>query len=302
MIDAKMTAVLGALAIAAAILLSPAPASAQDDANDPAAPEASRPDPAAADGATVVARVDDTEITAADVELAVEALSDQLGDASPAEKRDLVVNLLIDTTLLANAAAERGFDETDAFDTQMKYYRTQTLRDMYFGRVIEPSITDEALRERYDREIGALEPQPQVRARHILVDDVETARELIAELEAGADFAALAEEHSNDPGSGRRGGDLGWFGRGQMVAPFEQAAFSLAPGETTEEPVESRFGWHVIRVEDTRERPLPAFEEVEDQLRQLLVREAFMETIAALKDEARVERFEERLPQAKPAQ
>ncbi len=245
----------------------------------------------AGDADEVVARVDGAAITRGDVDLAMEALSGQLGDAPEDRQRAVVTDLLIDMNVIANAARERGFDETADFERQMRYLTLQTLREMYFGKVIEPEITEASLRERYEREIGQIPPQPQVRARHILVESKEEAEALIEEIAAGADFAALAEEHSTDPGSGPEGGDLGFFGRGQMVAPFEAAAFSLEPGEVTPEPVESRFGFHVIKVEETRERPLPAFEDVEDQLRQIVLREAFVEAVDRLKADATVERL-----------
>lgn len=153
-------------------------------------------------------------------------------------------------------------------------------------------MTDEALRAAY--EARKAEPdfaREEVKSRHILVEDGATAAELISELEDGADFAQLAAEHSTGP-SGEAGGDLGWFTRDQMVAPFADAAFALEPGEVSAEPVETRFGWHVIKAEDRR-TTVPTFEESRAELEQELGREAVTALLDELRSEAEIERFDD---------
>ena len=151
--------------------------------------------------------------------------------------------------------------------------------------------------------VKAHKPVPQVRARHILVDTKEEAEKIIEELKGGADFAELAKQ-SKDP-SGQNGGDLGFFGAGQMVPEFEKAAFALEPGQFTQEPVKSQFGWHVIKVEEKRMSEPPSFAEVEAQLRNYLMRQKFETVLAGLRDKYPVEIVDQpaapAAPEAAPA-
>ncbi|HEY8495770.1 MAG TPA: peptidylprolyl isomerase [Limnochordales bacterium] len=145
----------------------------------------------------------------------------------------------------------------------------------------EIEVTEDEIRSYFDENRERLGQPEQVRARHILVETEEQAKELKERLAAGEDFAALAKEHSIDRGSAARGGDLGWFGRGAMVAPFEEAAFSLKPGEISD-PVRTSFGYHLILVEERRE----AREAVLDE-----------ETRSAIEDQLRAEKLSQRIPE-----
>jgi peptidyl-prolyl cis-trans isomerase C len=133
-----------------------------------------------------------------------------------------------------------------------------------------------------------------VRARHILVRTQEEAEAIIEQLDAGADFAELAVEKSTDPGKGD-GGDLGYFGPGQMVEPFEEAAFALEVGAYTKEPVQTQFGWHVIKVEDRRAQQPPAFEDVKEQIRSILFRDAYGSVVEKARAGAKIEILDEAL-------
>ncbi|MEM6762701.1 MAG: peptidylprolyl isomerase [Pseudomonadota bacterium] len=246
--------------------------------------------PAGAQENPVLATVNGKEITASDVAFALSTIGDALQRVPAAQRPQMVLDLMIDMELLADAAEKAGYADDPVLSQRIEYYRTQTLRDLYMEKVVEDKVTEEAVRARYESEAAEIEPQTEVSARHILVAEEEKAKELIAALKLGGDFAKLAEENSIDPGSARRGGSLGFFGRGQMVPAFEEAAFTLDEGAITEEPVQSRFGYHIIKVDERRTQPVPSFEEVGDRIRQLMIREAFIAEVERLKETAEIER------------
>ena len=130
--------------------------------------------------------------------------------------------------------------------------------------------------------------EEEVRARHILLETSEDAVAVIGELDAGGDFVALAKERSTGP-SAPQGGDLGYFSAEQMVGPFAEAAFALEPGSHSAEPVETRFGFHVIMVEDRRTKPVPSFEEMEPQIREELSGQAVQDVLLGLREGAEIE-------------
>lgn len=243
--------------------------------------------PALAQGNRVLATVDGNEITAADVEFAYENIfNDILSDVPQDQARARVLDLLIDLNLMAEAARAAGMAATPDFARRMKMTRLQTLQERYMAGLVAENVTEEAIRQRFE-ELQAEGALDFANASHILVQTEEEARDIIAEIEEGGDFAELAAEHSMDPGTKQRGGSLDWFGRGRMVPVFEETAFSLEPGEMTDEPVQSRFGWHIIRVDDRRTL---TFEDVEPQIRERLIREAFSAAIDQLRAEADIER------------
>lgn len=247
--------------------------------------------PVGAQDNPVAATVNGEEITAADVAVAVSTLAPALEQVPAANRPQVVLDLLVDMAVLSKAAEEADLDEDPLFQQRLDFYRGQILRDLYMEKVVGEKVSDEAVRGRFDDEIGKVEPTKEVSARHILVEDEDKAKALIEELKGGADFAELAKENSIDPGSAPRGGSLGFFGPGQMVPEFEQAAMALEPGSYTEAPVKSQFGYHIIKVDEARDTPLPSFEEVADRIRQVMMREAFVEELARLKENAQIEKL-----------
>ncbi|MEO0692604.1 MAG: peptidylprolyl isomerase, partial [Pseudomonadota bacterium] len=155
--------------------------------------------------------------------------------------------------------------------------------------VATEALTDEALQAAYDETYGSVEPETEFNASHILVETEEEARALIEELDGGADFAALAQEHSTGP-SGPNGGSLGWFGMGMMVPPFEAAVVELEPGSFSEDPVQTQFGWHVLILNETRLKDAPALEAVRDELAAQVQRQAVDARVAELTEAADVTR------------
>lgn len=269
---ASLTAV-GALALALTVL--PAlPVSAQDE------PTVS-PD-------QVVATVDGMEITLGEVLRRVAELPQQITQQYPQE---VLIQLIAEQVALSKIMVVRAeaadLDADETFQERLAASRADLLSDYWLEQEVESRITEAALEEAYEGFLAENPPRDEVRARHILVEEEATARDLIAELESGADFATLAQENSTGP-SGPQGGDLGYFTRGQMVEPFGDAAFTLEPGEYTTEPVETQFGWHVILVEDRRTVEPPALEEVEGQLRNELSRPLINEILQELRAEAEI--------------
>ena len=237
---------------------------------------------------TVVATVNGTPITEHDLEMAQGDLGPQFAQLPEEQKRAAALSAAIEIRLLASKADEDGLDDTDAFKDRMEFLRQRALHSAFVENKIAAEVTEEAVRARYDKEVAATPPANEIRARHILVTTKEEADAIIAQLEAGGDFEAIAKEKSTD-GAAAQGGDLGYFGPGQMVPPFEEAAFALDVGQFSKEPVQTQFGFHVIKVEDKRAQQPPAFDQVKEQVRTLLFRETYFASVQALREAAAVE-------------
>jgi peptidyl-prolyl cis-trans isomerase C len=277
---ARSASVLALMMAATAV----APAFAQDAA--PAAPAAEAPAAAPAAAVTpetVVATVGGQPITEADLSFAAEDLTQELSQMPPEQRKPFLLRVLIDMKVMATAGREAGMADTPLFQQRLKYLEDRALRRAYFAEAIAAGVTEEAVRGEYDKFVADFQPAEEIRASHILVPTEEEAQAVKAELDGGADFATLAKEKSIDPGAAN-GGDLGFFGKGMMVAPFETAAYALTDVGQVSEPVQSQFGWHVIRLEEKRQSTAPAFEQVAGQLQQQLLMKTFDDTVAKLMD------------------
>ena len=239
-------------------------------------------------GSAVVATVNGAPITENDLEMAQGDLGQQFAQLPEEQKRAAALSAAIEIRLLADKADEEGLGDTDAFKERMEFLRMRALHSAFVESKIAADVTEDAVRARYDKEIAATPPANEIRARHILVATKEEADAIIAELDAGGDFEAIAKEKSSD-GAAAQGGDLGYFGPGQMVPTFEEAAFALDVGKVTKEPVQTQFGWHVIKVEDKRTQQPPAYDVVKEQVRTLLFRETYFAAVQALREAATVE-------------
>ena len=237
----------------------------------------------------VVATVNGDPITASDLALAAAEFGDQLGQVPPDRRDAALLDLVINIRLASVAANKAGLENEPAVMRRLALARDRTLYSEYLRTKFIAAVTEEAVKARFEEELANFQPQEEVRARHILVKTEEEAKAIIARLDAGEDFAEIAKEVSLDPGSGQSGGDLGYFKRGQMVKPFEDAAFDLKPGKYTKKPVQSDFGWHVILVEDRRKEPPPTFESQAQRIQQDLIRETFDAEIEALRETAKIE-------------
>lgn len=239
----------------------------------------------------VVATVNGAKIMRSDVESARGQLPEQYRNLPMEQIFQPILNQLIRAKLIADKARAAKLDETEEFKQRLATIRERLLEEAYLQKAIEENVTEDALRKRYAEMVGKFPSTDEVRARHILVKAEADAIAIIKEIEAGADFAKVAAEKSIGP-SKTRGGDLDYFGRGQMVKPFEEAAFAMKKGEVTAKPVQTPFGWHVIKVEDRRQSKAPSFEESQVQLGQEMSQEVAGEIVKSLTEGAQIERFE----------
>lgn len=236
----------------------------------------------------VVAKVGNLEIHQSELDLAVQNLDPQLAQLPDEQKKVAALSGAIDVKLLAGGALAEGVDKTDDFKKRMAYIGDRELHNAYFRKHVVEATTEAEVKARYDKEIAAIPKQQEVKAAHILVKTEDEAKAIIAKLDKGEDFAKLAKENSQDSNKDD-GGDLGWFGPGRMVPEFEEAAFGLDKGQYTKTPVKTQFGFHVIKVEDKRDAAPPAFDQVQDQVKQLVMRDKYVALIEKAKADQKVD-------------
>ncbi len=247
-----------------------------------------------AQDATVVAKVGDLEITQSELDLAIANLDPQLAQLPDEQKKVAALSGAIDVKLLAANATAAGLQDDPEYKRRMDFIAERELHNAFFKKNVVDAVTEDEVKARYEKEIAALPKQEEVRARHILVKTEEEAKQIITDLDAGKDFIEIAKEKSTDPNK-TEGGDLGYFSKGRMVPEFEEVAFSLEKGTYTKTPVQTQFGFHVILLEDKRDAPPPAFEAVEQQVRQLVMRDKYLELIEKAKTEQKIEIVDEAL-------
>lgn len=253
---------------------------------------AEKPMEAMADPASVVLTIGDTEVTELDLTIAGQDFAEVLADIPENQKREKLVELMIDLHTFAQEAKAKNLDESETFARRIKLMEARALRNAFFEQEIMENVTDADVKSRFDVEMAKITPEVTVSARHILVADEDEAKKIIEELQGDADFETLAKERSTGP-SGPNGGDLGQFSKGQMVPAFEAAAFALDAGTFTTEPVQTQFGWHIIQVYEKGSAPLPEFAQVEEQVRNLVISERFTEQLDILRGKYAVKRAAE---------
>ena len=200
--------------------------------------------PAVAEDA-VVAKVDGSEIKQSDLDFAASEVGSQLANYPEADRRRLLLQFVIENQLMAAAAEKDSLDKAPDFAARLTYHRRRALRDAYYEKAVRGGVSEDEAKKLYNEKIGSVKPEPEIHARHILVDTEDEAKDIKQRLEKGEDFATLAKEKSKDKNAD--GGDLGFFGKGQMLKPFEDAAFALEVGKISD-PVKTQFGWHIIKV------------------------------------------------------
>lgn len=246
----------------------------------------------------VVARVNGTEVRASDLAIAEEEIGSNLPPMPPEAKREYLTTYVTDLVLAAQAAEARKLADSPEAKRRLAYTRNKTLMEMLLQAEAKTALTEEAMRKVYDEATKQIGSEQETRARHILVEQEEEAKAIGEELKKGADFAELAKAKSKDPGAAD-GGDLGYFTKDQMVPEFADVAFKLEVGKISD-PVKSQFGWHVIKVEDRRVRPIPEFDKVKDQIEQFLVRRTQTELVTKLRQDAKIEKLAQAAPTPAP--
>src|ERR1700759_2947018 len=236
--------------------------------------------------------------------VAEEELGPTLEKMDPATKKENLLAFLIDMKLVDKAAEDKKVADSDEFKKRLAFARDRLLMDTLLANEGKAGTTDEAMKKVYDDAAKQITGEQEVHARHILVETEDEAKEIKAQLDKGADFAELAKKESKDPGASD-GGDLGFFTKDQMVPEFSAVAFALEPGKISD-PVKSQFGWHIIKVEEKRNRKAPDFDQVKAQIETYVTRKAQAEYVAKLRESAKVERLDQASnepakPEAKPA-
>jgi peptidyl-prolyl cis-trans isomerase C len=279
------TRVKFAIVAVAASLLVTGPAIAQKGTQSSAAPT-QLPDPTK----TVVARILGEDIFLVEILRMAERLPDQYKKLPLPAVYPSLLQRAIDARLVASAGRAAGYAENSQVKKRMRDAESQIISEIFLTESVGKRITEDGLREEYEGRKDKMGGGDQVKARHILMETEEEAKAVIEALNKGDDFAELASEKSTGP-SASSGGDLGWFGQGQMVPEFSEAAFGMTPGNFTTEPVKTQFGWHVILVEDRKIAEAPSFEQVRDQLSSEMSGVILQEMLAELRGKTEVERF-----------
>ena len=258
----KVTRLLG---LGAAILLA---ACSKPSADKPA-------DSSAAAAKPPLVTVNGTPISNELYEAYVKAIAGKPASELSQEDRDQIKENLVRIELIAQQAEKDGLAREPEVATRLALSRITLLQQATAQKYFKDHTpTDAELRAEYETQMAA-RSQMEFQARHILLSSEEVAQKLIAQLQKGGDFAALARQWSADKESAKNGGELGWVTPERMVKPFADAVAQLKKGEITRTPVQTQFGWHVIQLENSRERDAPAFDAVKDQVAQVVVGKKF---------------------------
>jgi peptidyl-prolyl cis-trans isomerase C len=255
---------------------------------------------AAQDKDPLVAKVNGTEIHQSDLAVAEEEAG-QLPPMSPDAKKDYLVQFVADMILVSKAAEAKKMADNDSFKHRIAFAREKLLMEEMLQSVGKAALTDEAMHKVYDEAVKQMGEVQEVHARHILIRAApgdekasKTAEDkikaVIVRLKKGEDFEKVAKEVTEDPSGKANGGDLGYFSKEQMVPEFSDVAFKLEKGQISE-PVKTQFGWHVIKVDDKRIKPMPKFEEVKPQIEQFVTRKAQAELVTSLRASAKIEKM-----------
>jgi peptidyl-prolyl cis-trans isomerase C len=242
-------------------------------------------------GDPIVAKVDGQPIHLSDLKDAAQSLPENMRGMPPQTLYPMLLDQLIDGRALVAEARKSGVDKDPTVQRQVVAAEDRALQNAVLSKEVAPSVTDEAVHARYEKEIAGKPGVEEVHAKHILVDSEAEAKKIIDQLKAGADFVALSKQYSKDPSASQQGGDLGFFKKDEMVPEFADAAFALQPGQISQQPVHSQFGWHVILVVERRRADPPSYDQARDELRQKMIQEGVRQAVARARAVTSVEKF-----------
>lgn len=242
-------------------------------------------------GNPVVAKVGDEEVTRVDVFNFIQTLPPQTRQLPIGQLFPVALNQVVNGRVIAKNTKGVRIDSDPLVKERVKAAKENIVRDVYVQRQVEKRVTEERLKAAYDQYVKNFPEIDEVKARHILVEDKAKAKELIAEIQGGADFAELATANSTD-GTAQNGGEIGYFAQADVVPEFADAAFALEVGAMTDKPVKTEFGYHVIKVEDKRKRPPASLEQAKPFLEGQLNQVALNELIAEWREKAKIEAFD----------
>jgi peptidyl-prolyl cis-trans isomerase C len=255
-----------------------------------AAPAKSAPT-AATSGDPVVARVNGTVLHRSDLELQLHSAPAQIQQQPLDKVYPQLLNSMVNATLLEQAARKAKIDQNAQIKEQIAGATTEILANAYVSSLARSEITEAKLRTAYDQYAKEAPKTEEVHARHILVGTEQEAKDIIAQLDKGADFATLAKDKTTDPSGKSNGGDLGYFTKQDMVPEFANAAFALKPGEYTKTPVKTQFGWHVIKLEDKRQGKAGTYEQVAPEIAQQMTQQIIGQKLQELRGQGKIELY-----------
>ena len=245
----------------------------------------------AADADPVVVKIDGQPVLNSEVKKEIDRLGPQAAQMPQQMLLPRVLDHMVATRVVAAAGYAKGLQSAPEVKEQLAALEKEIVAQTYIRKTVEPMITEEKIKERYDASVKQFKPEDEVRARHILVKTEAEAKDIIKQLKGGADFAKLAMDKSGDTGSAKQGGDLGYFPKGEMVKPFADAAYGMKAGDVSEKAVKTEFGYHIIKVEDKRKSAPPALDAVRAQIKNQVGQELTLKLVQDMVGKAKIERF-----------
>ena len=235
-----------------------------------------------------VAVVNGVAIPQAKMDLQLKALAARGQKDSP-ELRNAIKDSLVTAVLIEQEATKKGLDKNPDVQAELEMARQSVIFRAYVQDYMKSNpVSDAEIKAEYDK-YKATQADKEYNVRHILVKDEKTAKDIIEQLKKGAKFDKLAEKYSVDPGSKAKGGELGWNAPGNFVKPFAEAMTKLDKGQMSKEPVQSDFGFHIIKLDDVRSAKVPSFDEVKPQITEFLQRKKLETLMAGLRAKAKIE-------------
>ena len=247
--------------------------------------------PAASGGDPVIARVNGQVVHRSDLDVQLRNAPPQIQQQPFDKIYPALLNSMVNTELLEQASRKARIDQNPQVKQELAAAQTQIYVNAYIASLARSQITETKLRQAYDQYAKDAPKTEEVHARHILVGSEQEAKDIIDQLKKGADFATLAKDKTTDPSGKSNGGDLGYFTKNDMVPEFANAAFAMKPGDISQTPVKTQFGWHVIKVEDKRAGKAGTYEQVAPEIAQQMTQQIVAAKLQEMRGQAKIEVF-----------